>query len=291
MRNSEVKALDIYSYIRNCYLELDSNINCFDHYEILSFFENKTITEKQIKALCKIRYWYLVTVLNKMSIIESMHPACADTTIITNLSFISNLGSDYAKRRNINLNEFGVNVYYFHEGKVKTFANALLRIDEINKTKSNSEILYIGARTEGELFYFSTFGFQLRKITACDLYSYSSFIDIGDMHRLEYKANSIDICLLTHCIYYSEDSSIVFKQVAKVLKPGGFLMFSYGETAQKNKNENEIIDKPRTGALNHLAFEDYVSIAIDTKQFKEVEFIKWKTIDKKAILIAILKKL
>jgi SAM-dependent methyltransferase len=85
----------------------------------------------------------------------------------------------------------------------------------------DARILSIGPRSEGELFNLAAHGFVWRNITGLDLISYSPRIRLGDMHRIDYPANSFDAVMLGWVLAYSEDPARAAREVVRVTRRGG----------------------------------------------------------------------
>ena len=241
--------------------DLNKNLqpyNIYDDTILRLLLHQRLLDVSQIESLCRLRYWLFVVILDNFRVLKDIHPACADTTIETNISVINNTYSDYAKARSHSFNEFGINQYYFSTKKIDIFCAALSSAPSF-KNCWDQDILYIGARTEGELFYFSTKGYDINRIKCIDLYSYSTFIDLGDMHSIPHNSCSFDTVLLTHSITYSEDPAIAFSESFRTLRPGGilFVSISLDNSVAKTK-QNLDTDRPRTGAVGALSMEGYV---------------------------------
>lgn len=260
---------ELYEYLQALKNRAGVNINYLDDAQVKKMVNKNELNIDQICAICEIRYWYNVVAMDNLKVIEKKDDASCDTTIETNLSFISKKGSEYGKSRNENLNEFDVNTYFLSTHKVKSFNNALLNIEEIKNKRQSQRILYIGARTEAELLAMSKFGFDVENIKAIDLYTYSSMIEIGDMHNIPFENNSFELVIMTHCIAYSEEPIKAFKEAIRVTDNGGHVMFSVS-TIQGDKSNQ--INIPKTGANNRLTFEEYLSIlnSLETVQQKTV---------------------
>ena len=253
----------LYKHIQDLNAKANCNINIFDDNQLINELITKKLSDIQLQSICKIRYWYWVNVLNGMRHIKNTHRATTETTIETNLSFISTKGSSYALSRNENQDEFGINNYYVNTKKADCFGKLILKSKVPGKDPRNAKILYIGARTEAEILYMANYGINPRNITAIDLHSYSPLIELGDMHDLSFSDNTFDACIMTHCIAYSEDPEIAFKEALRVLKSDGSLIFTVSTIhesegyVQKSAETN----KPRTGAKNILKFNEYYQLA------------------------------
>jgi hypothetical protein len=87
------------------------------------------------------------------------------------------------------------------------------------------EILIIGPRNDGEVLLFMFYGYK--KIKAIDLFSNSPLIDIMDMNRLKYKANSFDIYYSSFVLTYSNNLAKTIAEAIRVTKNNGLLLFSF----------------------------------------------------------------
>jgi SAM-dependent methyltransferase len=87
----------------------------------------------------------------------------------------------------------------------------------------DARILSIGPRTEGELFSLAAHGFVWRNITGLDLISYSPRIRLGDMHQIDYPANSFDAVMLGWVLAYSEAPARAAREVVRVTRAGGIV--------------------------------------------------------------------
>ncbi len=246
---------ELYEYIQRLKNITGININFLDDYEVKEAISKKQLDLKQISAICEIRYWYNVVVMDNLKIIDKKEDESCDTTIETNLSFISNKGSEYGKKRNEHINEYGVNTYFLSEHKVNTFNKSLLSVEEIKGKRKSLKILYIGARTEAEILAMAKFGFNIHNIRAIDLYTYSSLIQLGDMHSIPFEDNSFDLVIMTHCIAYSEAPKKAYSEAIRVTNSTGHLMFSVSTIKGQKTNAENI---PRTGAKNIMSFENYL---------------------------------
>lgn len=262
-----VEAVKIYKYIAELQKSIVIDFNPLDDTELAKVLNANILDPTSIAAVCKIRYWVFVVALNRMKFIETVEKASADTTVETNLSYISNKYSEYGQERSANLDKFGINNYYFNQNKCHAFFSSLLKITAIKSRCYDLKVLYIGARTEGELFMMSKYGFPIQNITAIDLYTYTSFIELADMHNLPFNENRFDLCLMTHCIAYSEDPKVAFKEAFRVLKSDGYLLFSVSTNYQTKKSDNA----PRTGSQNILKPEEYVKTALCCNKRSKLE--------------------
>ena len=85
----------------------------------------------------------------------------------------------------------------------------------------------IGPRAEGEIFNIFAHGFELNNITGLDLFSYSPYIKLGDMHNLKFNDEEFDIVLMGWCLAYSNNKEKALSEVRRVLVKNGSLIIGY----------------------------------------------------------------
>lgn len=100
------------------------------------------------------------------------------------------------------------------------FIRPLSVIEAVNK---NGKTLSIGCRFETELLYLVGYGFNPEGIRGFDMISYSPWIDLGNMHKMNYPDNTFDTVTMGWLISYSETPEVAAQEVVRVLKPGGFV--------------------------------------------------------------------
>jgi len=145
--------------------------------------------------IAAIRYWLFVKVLRRLKTFELNDDKVAGNTISHNLKGMS----DLAVVRSLAL--------------VKP-------VTAIDRVGVNSRVLAVGPRTEGELFSLVGYGFLPKNIRGLDLISYSSWIDLGDMHQMPYAENSFDVVIMGWVLAYSEDPASAAREIVRVASPG-----------------------------------------------------------------------
>ena len=85
-----------------------------------------------------------------------------------------------------------------------TLVRPILSIGRVARSARNMKVLSIGPRSEIEIFALLAHGFVLANISALDLFSYSPYVEIGDMHALPYADDSFDVVLLGWVLSYSK---------------------------------------------------------------------------------------
>jgi hypothetical protein len=103
--------------------------------------------------------------------------------------------------------------------------NPLGSISWVKANLSSLKVLSIGARTEMELFSLLAMGFDLKNITMVDLISYSPYVELGDMHNLNYADNSFDIVVVSTVFLCSNNKTKAASEILRVIKPGGIVAF------------------------------------------------------------------
>ncbi len=105
----------------------------------------------------------------------------------------------------------------------------------------NSRVLSIGSRYETELLYLVGYGFNPRRIRGLDLFSYSPWVDSGNMHSMPYENNSFDIVLLGWIISYSTTPVKLAEEVIRVISDRGIVAVGvsfYSESFVRNHIES-----------------------------------------------------
>lgn len=109
-------------------------------------------------------------------------------------------------------------------------------IERVWNNRENLDVLSIGPRSEIEIFGLVGAGFDVHKIRAVDLFSYSPYVDIGDMHSLPYPDNSFDIVFLGWVLSYSKDQKQVARELLRVCKDRGIIVIA-GDYSDSGKDD------------------------------------------------------
>lgn len=104
----------------------------------------------------------------------------------------------------------------------------LITIDKVRRMSSTLKVLSIGPRSEGEIYNLAAYGFSLKNIKGLDLFSYSSYIDVGDMHSLPYQNDSFDIVIFGWVLGYSDNKKVCADEIKRVCKSGGVIAVGNG---------------------------------------------------------------
>lgn len=87
-------------------------------------------------------------------------------------------------------------------------------------------LLIIGPRYEPELLLARGLGWDHRSIRGLDTFSYSPWIDTGDMHQMPYPDESFSGIVCGWTLSYSSDPETACREMSRVLKPGGYLVIA-----------------------------------------------------------------
>lgn len=91
--------------------------------------------------------------------------------------------------------------------------------------KSNSKILIIGPRTEDDIFLAKALGFY--NAEGLDLFTYSKYIKLGDMHHLEYPNEYFDAIILGWVLAYTKEPSQALLEIRNKVKVNGFIAIGW----------------------------------------------------------------
>jgi len=82
----------------------------------------------------------------------------------------------------------------------------------------NAKLLIVGPRADSELMIAHGYGFKKKNTRGLDLISYSSRIDVGDMHKMPYEDNTWDVMILGWVIAYSDNPVLAAQEIVRVSK-------------------------------------------------------------------------
>lgn len=86
-------------------------------------------------------------------------------------------------------------------------------------------VLCLGPRNGLELQYLREAG--ARDVIGLDLFSSSQEIWVGDMHDMPFEDARFGMVWASHVLEHAKDPKVVFREIVRVLKPGGYLMAAY----------------------------------------------------------------
>jgi hypothetical protein len=108
-------------------------------------------------------------------------------------------------------------------------------IGRVNGNIAALDVLSIGPRSEIEIFGMAAAGFHPDRIKAVDLFSYSPYVDLGDMHRLPYPDNSFDVVFLGWVLSYSRDQAAVAQELTRIGRDRAIIVLA-GDYSDDNRD-------------------------------------------------------
>ena len=185
--------------------------------KLLSFGKTRNI-------ICFLRAFYFCKIKNQMKDFQEVSDETWKNTLDSNKRVVFD--------KNINLPKKALHKSFFDIAISLGGGSANLLYEAIkNKyTKlelKNLKVLIIGPRSEGEIFNFFALGFEFKNIIGLDLFSYSPYIKLGDMHHLEFDNEEFDVVIMGWCLAYSNNKEKALSEVKRVLTKNGSLIIGY----------------------------------------------------------------
>tara|TARA_Y100000816_G_scaffold247226_1_gene195893 strand:- start:303 stop:1064 length:762 start_codon:yes stop_codon:yes gene_type:complete len=173
--------------------------------------------------------------------------------------------------------------------KAELLVYPLKSIDFVNFNKF--KVLSIGPRVEAELMTIRSMGFKWKNIKAIDLHSYSSLIELGDMHNIKYENNSFDVIISGWTLRYSTNINLALSEMLRVCKTGGII--SIGFTYVKNASIDSNLKTNKT-AENELystdQIKDFYKNNIRNVYFEFDAYRENPSINRQSIIVLRIKK-
>ena len=110
----------------------------------------------------------------------------------------------------------------------------------------DAKVLIVGPRTEDDLYWAKSLG--ITNVRGLDLFSYSPWIDVGDIHQTSYPDQEFDAVILGWVISYSGKPEVLVAECKRITKPCGYLGF--GIESNPNQRSTGKYGAPRVNALN-----------------------------------------
>jgi len=130
-------------------------------------------------------------------------------------------------------------------GMAKRMSLLLYPIAALLRDYDSANLLIVGPRSEDDIFWAKSLG--IKNTMGLDLFSYSDFIQIGDIHSTDFADNSFDAILLGWMINYSSNPNKVIQECKRLIKPNGYLGIGIqSDPAQRDTG----ISPPRVNSLN-----------------------------------------
>lgn len=125
-------------------------------------------------------------------------------------------------------------------GRPNRLIRPLFAIDKVAYNAPDLKALCVGPRTEMELLCLVGQGFKAENVRGLDLFSYSPWIDTGNMHDMPYTDNSFDVVIAGWCLVYSDDPHQACREFLRVARHRGIIAIGctyYSQAMRKAKGE------------------------------------------------------
>lgn len=104
-----------------------------------------------------------------------------------------------------------------------TLIRPIVTIGHVQRNIRTLRILTIGPRVEGEIYNIIGYGFRSKNVVGLDLFSYSPYIRVGNMHHMDFADGEFDVVISGWVLGYSEDKLQCAREMLRVTKPGGVI--------------------------------------------------------------------
>tara|TARA_B100000787_G_C16171949_1_gene286996 strand:- start:829 stop:1605 length:777 start_codon:yes stop_codon:yes gene_type:complete len=191
----------------------------------LKFIARKLLSFGKVRnIICFLRAFYFCKIKNQMRDFQEVSDETWKNTLDSNKRVVFD--------KNINLPKKPLHKSFFDISTSLGGGSANLLYEAIknkyNKLElKNLKVLIIGPRSEGEIFNFFALGFEFKNIIGLDLFSYSPYIKLGDMHHLEFDNEEFDVVIMGWCLAYSNNKEKTLSEVKRVLTKNGQLIIGY----------------------------------------------------------------
>jgi SAM-dependent methyltransferase len=248
---------------------------------LIKFLARKLLSVDKLRNIyCFLRVFYFCKLKNNLKNFEEITDDTWKYTLDSNKRAIYN--------KNINLPKHPRANRIFEIGKSLDGSKSKWLLEVVNKRYKKSEfkslkVLSIGPRSEGEIYKIFASGFELNNIVGLDLFSYSPFIKLGDMHNLEFSDSEFHIIFMGWCLAYSNNKSKALSEVKRVLKKNGLLVIGHS-TLEKTQDQiiasrGYLVGSPNE-MIENLENLEYMIKNINLKRFyaKTIQLVNSKRI-------------
>lgn len=121
----------------------------------------------------------------------------------------------------------------FRTKRILRLLNPLSIIETLDK---DSKILVIGPRNENDLFLLWGLGFKRENVIGLDLITYSPYIQLGDMHNMDFDTDSFDAVVVGWTLSYSRSPQKLADELIRVTKNNGVIAIGvvYSEVSSED---------------------------------------------------------
>jgi SAM-dependent methyltransferase len=151
-----------------------------------------------------------------------------------------------SKAVNHNISAFGHDAVF---GMAKRMSLLLYPTTALLRGNENPKVLIVGPRTEDDIFWARSLG--LYETTGLDLFTYSSYIALGDIHKTQFADGTFDAVLLGWCLAYSVAPQLMIDESKRITKNNGFL--GVGLAVYPPNAVERLPDLDRANPTNSLA--------------------------------------
>ncbi len=123
--------------------------------------------------------------------------------------------------------------------------------------QTNGKLLVIGPRFESEFYLAQGLGWDRKHLEGLDLLSYSPFVTIGDMHQMPFSDDEFRSIVCGWTISYSFQPDVAVKEISRVLKPGGIVVFGV-EVALDDYASDLDVPKGEARIQSRMHFEKFL---------------------------------
>lgn len=116
----------------------------------------------------------------------------------------------------------------------------------LGRRKQNSKVLIVGPRTEDDIYWARALG--IMDVRGLDLFTYSPWIDLGDIHQTTFSDGEFDAIILGWVISYSKQPEKMVSECKRIIKDGGYLGF--GIESNPDIRNSGVVKPPRVNSLN-----------------------------------------
>ena len=133
------------------------------------------------------------------------------------------------------------------------------------RSLKDERLLLIGPRTVQEFYLAWLYGFTWEKIEGIDLYRTHPQIHVMNMEAMTFPEASFDSILMSATLAYAKDVRTCLSECARVLRPGGHLVFGQTYCPGGEFRGNQVAGDETRGNLLALNLEPFYYRQIEKK--------------------------
>ena len=171
---------------------------------------------------CRLRYFML---RNKIRILNSSQELVGKETLAHNMGALNNSAA------------FGM---------ANRMTLLLYPLAAIFRDKKEAKVLIVGPRTEDDIFWARSLGMEAA--LGFDLFSYSSLVHVGDIHKTSFNDAEFDAVILGWVISYSNNPEQMINECKRIVKRRGYI--AIGIESNPEHRRTGLFKSPRSNSLN-----------------------------------------